>query len=337
MTVSNRNKMNVALLLTLVPVILVTIPVGGMMISSRNGSQNVAAGQAAEDSIAASTTVDQVPVLCYHYLRGKTDPVRIVRVFGYVVLALPLLHDTEIWTTSLGSFERQMEYMTRRGYHTVTLDELNEWQLGRRTLPPKPVVITFDDADRSVYDYAFPILKRYGMKATVFVVTAHVGTRWRGVDVLGWAELREMHDSGVFAIESHTHDMHYKVNERSDATPVFLASFDQAQPTTDAANWRDMVRTDLISSHDAIRKNIGHAPRYLAWPYGFGSGRANRVAAEAGFMRTCSLHLAPNVRIGSKAPTPDAGSFEIPRYTVTARTSLRSFREMLECRYVPGM
>ena len=336
MSPMTRRDSAIAFILTTVAAIAIALTVGGMVTSGRNAGVRVRAGQQPADS-AVSVQPGHVPVLCYHYIRGKSDPIRLVRVFGYVVLSLPLLDNSELWTTSARGFEQQMEYLAQRGYHAVTLDEVNEWQLGLRSLPPNPVAITFDDADASVYDYAFPILKRLGLRATVFVVTGQVGKRWGEVKVLDWARLREMQESGVFDVQSHTHDLHYKVNDGSAAMPVFLAATEPGQAVDGVSSWEELVRADLIKSRDAIRTNIGRTPAYLAWPYGFGNPRVDRVALEVGFTRTCSLRMGANPLLGSTPVTSDTDAFEIARYTITARTSLRIFRAMIAGTYQPDV
>ncbi len=325
-----QKEARVTILITIAVAIVVGLTVAGTVGTARG--PDVLAGVEATPSSAGE--VRKVPVLCYHYIRGKSSPVRLLRVFGYVVLSLPLLDDSELWTTSARDFEIQMEYLAQRGYNTVTLDELNEWQIGLRELPQNPVVITFDDGDQSVYDYAYPVLKRLGMRATLFVVTGRVGTRWGEVRCLDWEPLREMQQSGVFDIESHTHDMHYKVNERSDARPVFLAA-SEGQRVEGVGNWETYVRNDLEQSRTAIQTGVGRTPAYLAWPYGWGNPRVNRIAEEVGFARTLSLRLGPNEVLGSTPSTADTHAFEIARYTITARTSLRIFREMIAGTYVP--
>ncbi len=279
---------------------------------------------------------DRVPVLCYHYVRGPANPVQLARVFGYVVLSLPLLDDSELWKVSRRGFERQMEYLVSRGYRTITLDELHEWQMGRRELPAKSVVITFDDADESVYEYAYPVLERHGLKATVFVVTAHAGRRWNSIQCLDWKRLREMQRSGVFDVQSHTHDLHYKVGRRDDATPVFVAAGTDPSARGVGARRDDALFDDLTASRVQIERHIGRTPRFLAWPYGFGNPSVDQVAVEAGFIRTCALRARPNRRLtGGGVVLADTERFEIPRYTVTARTSLRTFRAMLDGTYQP--
>lgn len=277
-----------------------------------------------------------VPVLCYHYLRDKSDPLRLLRVFGYVVLSLPLLNDTELWTTSVTEFERQMEYLKENGYHSVTLEELYEWQLGRRDLPSKPIVITFDDGEQSAYDLALPILSRMGFRASLFVVTSKVGTRWEGVQCLDWDRLRELEESGVFRIESHSHDMHYKVDADGAMRPVLVAASTYGFKFGGYVDWEQAVRNDLERSRSEIQHYIGRAPSFLAWPYGAASPELERIAQEAGFSSTCTLRARPNARATMAAGNGTAAQ-DISRYTITARTSLRAFRSMLEGTYRPNV
>ena len=290
---------------------------------------NAPAGSAADGRVA-----DGVPVLCYHYLRDKSDPLRLLRVFGYVVLSLPLLNDSELWTISVTEFERQMEYLKARGYQTITLDELYEWQTGQRELPAKPIVITFDDGDESAYDLALPILARLGFRATLFVVTSKVGTRWDNARCLDWAQLRELEDSGVFRIESHTHDMHYKVGADGAERAVFVAASVHGFKLAGAADWRKAVRDDLARSQAEIARHIGRPPSFLAWPYGAANAELDGVAHEAGFASTCTLRAQPNTR--ATLVGDSVLPFEISRYAITARTSLRVFRAILEGTYRPN-
>jgi peptidoglycan/xylan/chitin deacetylase (PgdA/CDA1 family) len=279
---------------------------------------------------------DRVPVLCYHYVRGPGSPLQLARVFGYVVLSLPLLDDSELWKVSRRGFERQMQYLASRGYRTVSLEELHDWQMGRRELPARSVVITFDDGDESVYKYAYPVLKKYGLKATMFVVTGRVGTEWNEVRCLDWPRLRELSRSGVFDIESHTHDLHYKVNSGANARPVFIAASDGTIARS-RERWDNAIFDDLMQSRSLIQRHIGRTPQFLAWPYGLGNPKLDLVATQAGFTRTCALRARPSTRvgIGERMLLGDTERFEIPRYTVTARTSLRTFRQMIEGTYRP--
>ena len=326
-----QRELGLGLLVTAVVTMAFVAGMGLVVSRQFDSSGHVRLDATPASSPTAIVTADGVPVLCYHYLRDKSDPLRLLRVFGYVVLSLPLLNDSELWTISSGEFERQMEFLKSRGYHTVTLDELHEWQEGRRQLPRNPIVITFDDGDESVYNLALPILARMGFRATLFVVTSRVGTKWGDVRCLDWARLRELEDSGVFRIESHTDDMHFKVNAEGDTRPVFVAASEHGYEIEGRPGWENAVRTDLQQSRAAIERHIGRPPVFLAWPYGSATPELDRLATNAGFLRTCSLRARPNVR-ASTASVP----IEISRFTITARTSLRVFRSMLEGTYRPS-
>jgi peptidoglycan/xylan/chitin deacetylase (PgdA/CDA1 family) len=305
---------------------------GLAMWSQGGGGVTPAAHEAA--AIDAATVSSErsgpgdVPVLCYHYLRGSAGPLRFVKVLLYVVLSLPVLDDNEVWTLTQDAFERQMEYLHDNGYETITLDELARWQEGQAELPPRPVVVTFDDGDRSVYDYAWPILEKYGFEATYFVITGRVGERWSGLDFLSWDELRELEESGTFSIESHSHDLHYKTGDKYNAQPVVLAASEGSHVFEGYERWEDKVLDDLRHSRDVIERRVGRRPRYLAWPYGHGDERTEHVAAEAGFERTCWLREGQNGHFAGDALAP-AERPPVYRYAVSARTSMRTFKRML--------
>jgi peptidoglycan/xylan/chitin deacetylase (PgdA/CDA1 family) len=331
-----RREMGVAIAIAAAAAVLLTLAIGLMVILDMRGGEKTAAQDAVANPGAPFIPAARVPVLCYHYVRGPGGPLQFARVFGYVVLSLPLLDDSEIWKVSRRGFDRQMQYLVARGYRTVTLDDVHEWQMGRRELPAKSVVITVDDGEESAYKYIYPVLKKYNLHAAVFVVTSRVGTVWNGMHCLDWNHLREMQRSGVFDIESHTHDMHYKVGARNDLKPVYLAASEDPSARAVGTRWDAVLFEDLARSRVIIEQQIGRSPHYLAWPYGFGNPAVDQVAIQAGFTRTCALRARPNLALGGgRLSLSNTEQFEIPRYTVTARTSLRTFREMLEGTYTP--
>ncbi|MBR3622573.1 MAG: polysaccharide deacetylase family protein, partial [Selenomonadaceae bacterium] len=72
-------------------------------------------------------------------------------------------------------FDKQMKYLKDNDYHTITPDELYASIEGREKLPENPVLITFDDGYADNYTNAYPILKKYDFKATIFVISSFVG------------------------------------------------------------------------------------------------------------------------------------------------------------------
>jgi peptidoglycan/xylan/chitin deacetylase (PgdA/CDA1 family) len=111
-------------------------------------------------------------------------------------------------------FQRGMACLHQAGYQTMSLLEAVEYLHGGLPFPDQALVITFDDGYKTVYDYAFPVLQRYGMSATVFLTvgpghTASPAGRLpslEGRTMLAWDEIRQMHCHGIdFGAHSCTH------------------------------------------------------------------------------------------------------------------------------------
>ena len=263
---------------------------------------------------------DGVPIITYHYFSEGATPVRTLKAIGAVLLNLPLLPPLEDWTIPAGTFEKHLEYLQANGYRSVTIDDVIDHMTGTKPLEGKCVALTFDDGDGSVYQYAYPLLIKYGMKGTLFVITSKMGLEWNELSLSPIDELREMQRSGVMSIQSHTHDMHYKIKRGKTPHPTF----DVLAKSGISDEWYE-VRDDLVKSRALIGHLFGEDPRALAWPFGFGSARSDAIAREAGFAGICSLWPGTNF-------TGDSPLF-IKRYTITARTSLRDFRMMSSGRF----
>ena len=268
-----------------------------------------------------------VPVLCYHYFRAGLTPLRFLRVLGAVLLNMPTLPDKDYWTTSMPEFERQMRWLHEAGYRTLTLDELCDWLDGRAPRPERAVVITIDDGDVSLAALAAPVLRRYGFHATVFLLSGRVGQKgWNDIDFVDWPTLRALEKEGLITVESHTHDMHTKIQVGGEPVPRFLASARGAggRVSTDSPLGRD-----LALSRESIRRELGHDVRYLAWPFGFGEAGVDSLAHAEGFRRLLTLRPARNLR-DFRAAVEESAPDGLGRYAVTARTSFRIFRLMVE-------
>lgn len=111
-------------------------------------------------------------------------------------------------------FQHAVERLWRGGYRTLRLEEAATMLRQREPFPERSVVITFDDGFQSVYDLAFPILRRYHMSATVFLTVGCKATLdpeerlpvWEGRAMLAWNEIREMYREGIdFGAHTLTH------------------------------------------------------------------------------------------------------------------------------------
>jgi hypothetical protein len=147
----------------------------------------------------------QVPVVAYHSIANDHD-----HLVGSLSLPLSI-------------FERQLQYLRRNGFQTVTLLDVHRFLATGAPLPPRPIALTLDDGYLDNWVYAYPLLKKYGMKATIFVATDFVDPTferrptlddaWAGriaqKDLawwghLSWPELESMQASGIIDIQAHT-------------------------------------------------------------------------------------------------------------------------------------
>lgn len=93
------------------------------------------------------------------------------------------------------TLEEQLKYISENGYQTIFMDEMDDLYKYE-----KPVGLTFDDCFVYFYNNAFPLLKKYNQKATIFIITDYIN----GENYLTEEQLKEIADSGLVKIESHT-------------------------------------------------------------------------------------------------------------------------------------
>jgi biofilm PGA synthesis lipoprotein PgaB len=229
----------------------------------------------------AATAADELLVLSYHDIRDD------VAADG----------DPDAYAVSTQNFAAHLDWLHGQGYRPVSLSQVIDASQGRGRLPEKAVLLTFDDGLRSVYTHAFPLLRAYGYPALVAVVTEWVdlpagrvvdyGPRPFGhEDFVTWAQLREMRDSGLVEVASHSHDLHHGVpsNPQGNSTPAAITRiYDTAGDRYESEDeYRTRIRTDLTRSIELIRANTGSAPRAMVWPYAAYNSVANTVADELG-------------------------------------------------------
>jgi peptidoglycan/xylan/chitin deacetylase (PgdA/CDA1 family) len=105
-----------------------------------------------------------------------------------------------VLTVSVKAFDRQMQFLKNNKYAVMTLDKAAALIAQRKKIPARALVITFDDGEVDNYLYAFPILKKYGLPATIFLVVNDIGKP----DKLNWDQIRQMQDSGLITFGSHS-------------------------------------------------------------------------------------------------------------------------------------
>jgi peptidoglycan/xylan/chitin deacetylase (PgdA/CDA1 family) len=204
--------------------------------------------------------------------------------------------DSDATTTSdLVAF---FEYLVSNGWHAITLDEVDRAARGDTTLPEKSILITIDDAYASVYTRVYPLLLAARMPAVVAMPGAWMvrGQGPAGQPVLTWGQAREMQQSGLVEFASHGYDLHGAIrgNPQASQLPAFMFRiFDPARGYEDDTAYRRRVSDDLQQSMAVMTRELGRAPRAIAWPYGRYTQSAVEVAKGLGFLFALTFDPEP--------------------------------------------
>lgn len=211
----------------------------------------------------------QVPVLMYHAVSDQT--------WGLEGLFL-----------SPSDMEAQLKYLTENGYDPIFFSDLPHLDQYK-----KPVILTFDDGYNNNYTDLYPLLQKYNVKATIFVIPASVGGQYS----MTVAQIKEMADSGLVSIQSHTQD-HKE-----------LASLSA-----------DQQKQQFAQSQLAIARMTGRIPSVLSYPSGSYDSNTLSLAPEY-------FDMAVKSRGGLW--TVQNNFFEIDRYPVYRDTGIHSFQTFI--------
>lgn len=139
-------------------------------------------------------------------------------------------------------FEAHLRYLKQAGYTTISLDALVYHLTRGWPLPPRPIIITFDDGYLDNYENAFPLLQKYGFSGAFFIITDVVNHRTPGY--MTWDMVREMRAAGMeFGAHGRTH-------------------IDLAQADLDQLVWQ------ALGSTEVFQVELGEPARYIAYPSG---------------------------------------------------------------------
>lgn len=147
------------------------------------------------------------------------------------------------------TFENQIITLLECGYTPIFASELTA-----DMLPEKPVVITMDDGYMDNYELAFPILKKYNVKATIFIISSYMDEEETG-EFFSWSIAREMYESGVVELQSHTYDMHNGNGLAYEAG-------------TNYDEWLTQLERDAELAEEIFLEKLGYAPTVLCCPFG---------------------------------------------------------------------
>jgi peptidoglycan/xylan/chitin deacetylase (PgdA/CDA1 family) len=157
------------------------------------------------------------------------------------------------------TFERQMRFLKNKRYNVVTLEDLSGLIRAKKNIPHKTIVITLDDGYKDNYTYAFPMLKKYALRATLFIIVNEVG-RPQG-DRLDWDELKKMQDSGLVTIGSHA----------VGPDPLTKIKSEEA------------LRQQIFDAKKILEEKLGRPVNTFAYPEGRFNAHIRQLVIDAGY------------------------------------------------------
>lgn len=190
----------------------------------------------------------RIPILIYHSVRPHSPG------------EIPLVKYYDVAPSSL---EKQLQYLKDNGYVVISLNYLADALQETIALPPRSVVLTFDDGWENQYVYAFPLLKKYNDTATFFIFTDVINHE----HFLTWSQIREMDNAGM-TIGGHTR------------THPFLPSI------TDKAD----LENEIINGKKIAETKLGHPIQIFAYPFGNYNDQIITVVKKAGYVAARSAY-----------------------------------------------
>jgi len=199
----------------------------------------------------------------------------------------------------------QFDYL-KAHYNIVSLQDILDASHGKKTLPPKAVLLTFDDGLASFYENVYPLLKTYKFKAVFGVVGKWIddgaapdyGFKDTNPKMASWKQLKEMSDSGFVDVVSHTYDMHQGLIFNPQGSQAPMAGFFQYDPKTKAYETEEAfssrVFADLQKNEELIKKHIGKNHPVIIWPYGAYNNLSIKAAESAGLPMQFTLRAGLN-------------------------------------------
>ena len=209
--------------------------------------------------IAFADDTVELPILMYHHISTVPE-----RWGDYVV--------------SPETFENDLKYLSEKGYTSISLQELIAYADGVGTLPEKPVMITFDDGQRSFAEYALPLLEKYDMCAVAAIVGKYADDYTESGDMnvvyayMGWPELAMLAEDPHVELQSHSYDMHSLDSRRGCAMMAGENEID----------YEKVFSADMNLLNRRFEEYIGEEPIAFAYPFGIRSPTGKDLLLSSG-------------------------------------------------------
>lgn len=241
-----------------------------------------------------------------------------------VIMYHSLLKDEKLqndYTVSPALFENDLKYLTENGYTTVVVKDLTDYVYGKKSLPEKCIMLTFDDGYYNNYYYALPLLEKYNCKAVISPIASvsEKFTETKDISVtyghITFDDMKEMSDSGYVEIQNHSYDMH-SLKSRKGVLPKAGES-DEA--------YKSILTEDVVKAQGLLENATGKKPTCFVYPFGAKNNLTEKLIKEMGFSCTLTCTEKPNII----TKNPDS-LYELGRYRRDRNESMQNLLIRIE-------
>ncbi|PAB58516.1 polysaccharide deacetylase family protein [Anaeromicrobium sediminis] len=210
-------------------------------------------------AIYISNDKNRIPILTYHHISKNEDELSAI-------------------TITPEKFYEDMLYLKAMGYNTVNFRDLIDYREGKRNLPENPIVVTFDDGYMSNYTYAYHILKELEMKGVISIVGSLIDESSNsGYNfMLTWDKIKEMSDSGVIEIQSHSYGLHNWGDEINSPRGVGKMEKENNE------HYTARFKSDTQAIMDRVKEHTGKDITIYTYPYGIYNSETEKMLEELG-------------------------------------------------------
>ena len=237
-------------------------------------------------------------------------------------------------TISAQTLIKHFNWLKENGYNVISWQQVIDAENGKGTLPDNAVLLSFDDGYETMYNVVFPLLKAYNYPAVFAPVTGWLDTpanqkityadKMLDRSVFAtWSQVKEMEQSGLVEVASHTHNLHNGINANPSGgqlPSVIAPEYKNGKYDTEDA-YKNRLKSDFTRSVQTLVNHIGKKPRVMVWPYGQFNDVAVQLARQAGMPHYFSLGEKIINKVGDK---------HIGRLLLNAETDLNTVKNYLD-------
>lgn len=269
---------------------------------------------------AFASAQDRYGVLAYHSVVDESAAENQKQYFPQTISAQTLI--------------KHFNWLKENGYNVISWQQVIDAENGKGTLPDNAVLLSFDDGYETMYNVVFPLLKAYNYPAVFAPVTGWLDTPTdqkiayadkmldRSVFAT-WAQVKEMEQSGLVEVASHTHNLHNGINANPSGgqlPSVIAPEYKNGKYETEDA-YKNRLKSDFSRTVQTLINHIGKKPRVMVWPYGQFNDIAVQIARQAGMPHYFSLGEKIINKVGDK---------HIGRLLLNAETDLNTVKNYLD-------